>query len=228
VAVRAKLYVASVIAAGAAIVALSLIRWECANVSQYATYLILAILASMCKVRVPGITGTYSLNFLFILLSIVALSLGETVTLGCVCALVQTLWKPAVRAPAVHMAFNAGNMAISTAVSYSVAAFAMRSGFGEALPIVLTLAASVYFVVNTLLVSGVLTLVDHKPLFTVWSKWFFWSFPYYLLGAAMAGMISVSTRQVGWHYALLGLPATFLLYSCYRLYIESGTNDTKL
>lgn len=224
---KARVYAAAVVATGALLLVMSLVHWECANVARYLTYVVLAVFASTCKVRLPRITGTYSLNFLFVLLSIVGMSLGETVTLGCICALVQTLWKPAAPPLVVHLVFNLGNMTISTAASYWVAAAALTSGLGDALPIVLTLAASVYFVVNTLLVSGILALVDHQRLFQVWSQWFFWSFPYYLLGAAVAGMIVVSSQRIGWHCALLGLPATYLLFVCYRLYIESGRPDTK-
>jgi len=37
-----------------------------------------------------------------------------------------------------------------------------------------------------------------------------WSFPYYLIGAPFAGIISWSSRAVGWQIPLLMLPVMYL------------------
>lgn len=47
--------------------------------------------------------------------------------------------------------------------------------------ILLILGASVYYVVNTGLVSVVFTLVDGKPLNNIWRLWCLRSLPYYLV-----------------------------------------------
>ena len=48
------------------------------NIAQFICYLLIAMLASRLKVNLPGITGTMSVNFLFILLGILELSFAET------------------------------------------------------------------------------------------------------------------------------------------------------
>ena len=47
-------------------------------------------MASTLKMRLPGIAGTYSVSFIFILLGIVYFTLPETIVIGCAGALVQT------------------------------------------------------------------------------------------------------------------------------------------
>jgi hypothetical protein len=61
-------------------------------------------------------------------------------------------------------------------------------------------------------------LVGH--LRKLWRDCYFWSFPYYLVGSAIAGLVTVSSRAIGWHGSLLVLPLMYLVYTFYRLYLE--------
>ena len=90
----------------------------------------------------------------------------------------------------------------------------------ESLSALLVLAACIYFLSNTMLVSGVLCLIDGKPFTKVWQQCYFWTFPYYLVGSAVAGVVTVSSHAVGWQASLLVLPLMYLVYTFYRLYLE--------
>ena len=48
-------------------------------------------------------------------------------------------------------------------------------------------AALVFFFANTLPISVVIALTEGKSSRKVWSECYFWSFPYYLVGAAAVG-----------------------------------------
>src|SRR6267143_4760163 len=92
---KAKLYVTSAIAAGLILLAGCLFyKWDFPDLSRYFGYLALACIASTLKIKLPKIRGTMSTNFLFILIGVAELTMVETVTLGCVAALIQCLWKP--------------------------------------------------------------------------------------------------------------------------------------
>lgn len=45
-------------------------HWQSVNLPRFACYLLIAVLASSLKIRLPGIDGTMSVNFLFILLGV--------------------------------------------------------------------------------------------------------------------------------------------------------------
>ncbi|MGC2060062.1 MAG: HD domain-containing phosphohydrolase, partial [Candidatus Sulfotelmatobacter sp.] len=53
----------------------------------------------------------------------------------------------------------------------------------------------------------------------VWSECYFWSFPYYLVGAAAVGLVGIVNRQAGWETSLLVLPVIYWVYRSYRLYL---------
>ncbi|HYA95217.1 MAG TPA: HD domain-containing phosphohydrolase, partial [Terriglobales bacterium] len=60
---------------------------------------------------------------------------------------------------------------------------------------------------------------EGKPLRKTWAESYFWSFPYYLVGAAIAGLVSALNRWVGWQTSLLVLPIMYWIYRSYRLYL---------
>ncbi len=85
----------------------------------------------------------------------------------------------------IQVSFNVANLIVSATVAYrAYHLLAELVPNGEAF-ILLPLAASLYFATNTLLVSGILGIIEQKPIFTMWQTWFLWSFPYYLVGSAM-------------------------------------------
>jgi hypothetical protein len=87
--IRAKLFIALTAMAGAAALGAELLHWQSNDLLKFGCYLLIAVLASTMKVQLPGIEGTMSVHFLFVLLGILELSLPETLVIGCVAALVQ-------------------------------------------------------------------------------------------------------------------------------------------
>ena len=83
----------------------------------------------------------------------------------------------------------------------------------------LFLAACVYFVANTLPVAAIISLTERRSLRKIWSECYFWSFPYYLVGAGVAGMMSWLHGFTDWQTSLLTLPVVYLIYRSYRLYL---------
>ena len=193
-------------------------RAEFPDLPRYFSYLFLAVLASTLKVRLPLITGTMSVNFLFILIGIADFTLAETITMGCAAILMQCVWR--ARPRLVQVLFNVAALALSIAAAYQVSHFVLVLARVDSVPVLLALAACLYFVSNTLLISGVLCLLDKKPLTTIWQQCYLWSFPYYLVGSVIAGLVTVSSRAVGWEASLLVLPVMYLVYLFYRFYLE--------
>jgi hypothetical protein len=82
-------------------------------------------------------------------------------------------------------------------------------------------AAIVYYVANTLLVSGILALEEQKPLVRVWCRWFHWSLRYYLAGVATALVVLESSRYFGWMFSLTLLPIMYIEYLFLRINIRT-------
>src|SRR5579859_4958790 len=103
---KAKAFVGATILTGLAVMAVGLRQWESANTPKFLCYLLLALLASTCKVRLPRLTGTISVNFLFILLGIADLSLPEVLVLGAAATLLQCFWRASEWPSPAQVAFN--------------------------------------------------------------------------------------------------------------------------
>ena len=77
-ALKTKAYIGLAIASGAALLVHDLSRWASQDPGRFVCYLLVAAIASGLKVRLPAITGTLSVNFLFILIGIAELTRPET------------------------------------------------------------------------------------------------------------------------------------------------------
>ena len=102
--------------AGTCVLLYGAIRPTSRNIAQFICYLLIAILAARLKVRLPGITGTMSVNFLFILLGILELGFAETMALGTAAILVQCFYRD--RPSPVQVTFNLSASAFAAAVAY--------------------------------------------------------------------------------------------------------------
>src|SRR5580698_9728626 len=175
-----KLFIGVTAVIGLTTLGLSLSHWESRDPVRFICYLVVAVMASGLKVQLPGIDGTMSVNFLFILLGVLELSLPETLVIGCTASLVQSVWQTRKRLDPVKVLFNvAGMMANASALTYLTYHWlAERAGSNK--PILLMVAALVFFFANTLPISVVIAMTEGKSSRKVWSECYFWSFPYYL------------------------------------------------
>ena len=212
----ARLYVGIIVVLGSSVLVVGAMHPVSHQFAKFLCYLVVAVAASRLKVNLPGITGTMSVNFLFILLGILELSFAETLALGCAAILTQCFYRDRPRA--VQVIFNtcATSFAIALAFCvYHVPLFRVQRN-----PAVLLVAtAATYFAANTLPVATIISLTEHKSLRRIWADCYFWSFPYYLVGAGVAGLVSWLNRIVEWQTSLLILPAVYLIYRSYRLYL---------
>src|SRR6202142_2715078 len=217
--IQPKLFVGVTACFGVVTLGYALSHWQSHDLTRFFCYLAVAILASGLKVQLPGIDGTMSVNFLFILLGVMELSLPETMVIGCVATLVQSVWQARNRLDPVKVLFNvAGMMANASALTY-LSYHWLAGRFGENKPILLMVAALVFFFANTLPISVVIALTEGKSSRKVWSECYFWSFPYYLVGAAAVGLVGIVNRSAGWETSLLVLPLIYWVYRSYRLYL---------
>jgi diguanylate cyclase (GGDEF)-like protein/putative nucleotidyltransferase with HDIG domain len=211
-----RVYIAVVVSSGLAAFAVAMSGWTCQDPARFASYLVAAVAASILKVRLPGITGTMSVNHVFILLAVMELSFPEAMLLGCAAITIQAGWRATARMKFVHLLFNWASMANAVSGAYWV----YGAAGARVLPVSVAAAASVFFLVNTGSVAGAVSLTERKNVFRTWHECYFWSLPYYLIGAAVAALVSLSNRRFGWQASLLVLPVIYFFYRSYRLYLS--------
>src|SRR5215467_10359637 len=209
----AKAYITLVIVSGALILLLAAGSWSSTNLRQFAICLGLAALASTLKVRIPGIEGTMSPNFVFLLLGMVALPFAQVAVTSLTAALVQSLWASAKRPRLAQVAFSAAALVISSALAYKFAhLFLAENATGSRLVSVI-LAGSAYFPLNSILVSMVVGLVEGRPLKQISRRCYQWVFPYFGEGIAFAALVSSAyAPSTLWKGALVLLPTMVLAF----------------
>src|SRR3954471_5413104 len=156
--VRARIYIALILASGILGLAAQIAHFSSAHPLQFWFYVLVTLLTSGLKIRLPMVLATLSVNFLFILLGIVEFSLPEAIVLGVAGTIVQCLWRPRSRPKAVRIAFSACSVGMAIMAGHTVVHGPLKPMLGELHPVLLGLAACVYFVVNTVLVAGVIAL----------------------------------------------------------------------
>jgi diguanylate cyclase (GGDEF)-like protein/putative nucleotidyltransferase with HDIG domain len=213
----AKLFISVIVLVGLGTLVYGGIHQSSKNIAEFICYLGIAILASRLKVNLPGITGTLSVNFLFILIGVLELSFTETLILGAVSMLAQCLHPE--RPKALQVTFNVCAGSISTAVAYLVYHHRLMNLLIDYRPVLLGLSATAYFMANAGSIAAVISLTERRPISRILVDCYFWSFPYYLVGAGIAAMITWLNQTFNWEASLLVLPAVYLIYRSYRLYL---------
>jgi diguanylate cyclase (GGDEF)-like protein/putative nucleotidyltransferase with HDIG domain len=215
----AKAFIAVTTVPGALLMFLAFAQWNSQDPVRFIAYLGITLLASNLTVVLPGINGSMSVTFLFILLGILELSLPETMAIGCAATLLQCFTKMNRPTTGVRVLFNVcGMMAPAIWVSHWIY-HASAPLLGNSMPLMVTLAGAAYFVANTVPIAAVLSLVEGRRFRKVWSEFYFWSFPYYLAGGALVALVHFINRYVGWQASLLVLPVVYWIFRSYRLYL---------
>jgi putative nucleotidyltransferase with HDIG domain len=214
-----RVYVIAMALAALGCFAQAFFHWQSTDPLKFVCYLVAAVLASSFKVSLPGIEGTLSMNFLFTLVGILEMSLPETLLIGLVSTLAQFYWRPTGRLKVIQLAFNLSQVTICGAAAYGAFKFIALHVLRGPGPLALAAAAITHFIVNTAAMSAIIGLTEDKRVAKVWTDSYLWLFPYYMVGAAIAGLISFLNLHIGWQASLLVLPPIYLVHRSYRLYL---------
>src|SRR6266446_3376759 len=158
--IKAKLDVAIMTALAGAVLAIAASRWDPENLGHFVLFFALAMVGSAMKIRLPCFKTTISTNFVFILVGLALFSFGETLLVGLGGALVQSLWKTQSRPKPVQVLFNGACLTVCTAAAFWTSHTALAMLGLNSLVAIMVLGACVYVVLNTGLVSLVISLAE--------------------------------------------------------------------
>src|ERR1051326_672237 len=216
---KAKIYIATVLAAGWGALLASLLQWHTADWAGFIIYVAVALAASGCKLRLPGITATVSACFLVVLVGILCLSVPEAVVGGCAAVAFQCVWHSRSKPRPIKILFNVASIAIAITVSADVFHSRWLGSMGFEYASKLVVLGAIYFLSSTVPVAGVVALTERKPVWEIWRGSYSWSFAHYLVGAAVAGLFVMAKERLGWQTAMLTVPVTYLIYRSYTVYL---------
>ncbi len=189
------------------------------NPQRYFSYLIVAVLCALLSSRVQRKAyESYALSVIFVLLGIIELNYSQTLTLGCTPVLVHFLLNPEVRSKPLHLVVSISSLA--TAITS--ARFVYQSVLPDSmdnLHVRLFIASVAFFIMNTFPSAVITGLCENKRFSKTWREMHFWSFPYYLVGAAAGGVIQMTRGQGGSAASILILPVMYLIQKSYHQHL---------
>jgi signal transduction histidine kinase len=225
----AKIYIATVLLLGAAGIASA--SWHFASPLKFLCVLCAALIASGLKVRLPGIFGTLSVNYFFILLGITDMTSGEALAIGCGSAVVQCVWQAKKRIRLVQASFSTMNVAIAVTVSSAFYHWPLVQKLNYGTLLSMLVCSLLYFGMNTAGVAIVIALTERKPLVLTWRECYFWSFPFYLVAASLVWIVRGVDVHTQWLNFLLLSPVIYVIFYSYRMYmdnLEAGRREIEL
>ena len=180
---------------------------------HFFVYLTVILLSSGMKVAMPKSEGTMSVNFPFIFLGILQLSPWQAVCLAACSVIAQCRFKVIKPFTIVQILFNLANVSTATVLAWLTFSGVMRV-HPEIAP-ALALAATVYFLANTIPLAVVLGWVSETSPFAHWRSEFLWYLPFYLVGAMLAALAEFLGIRFGWLSSLLLIPMVYTVYRAY-------------
>ena len=189
-------------------------NWQSADSHRFIVYLLLTFASSFIHLKRSDRAGGFSLSLPFVLLSIVDLSTRESVAIGCVAIVIQTL-----RAPE---GWTLKRLVISVGVQATIIATAsfmfhsLLPGWLKDSPLRMFIAAVALFIANTFPAAILRRFTGEQRLGELWKSSYFWAFPYYLVAGALAQLLHQGKSAVSSSSSLLALIALYMAYRHYR------------
>ena len=213
---KAKILVGFVVVCGAGILLQVPLTWGHPAYGRFTGTFLVALFAARLRVSLPRLTGSMAVNLPFILLALSELSLAEALLITGASTLVQCLWSESSEQKPIKMMFNVCvTLMAAQAAWFTMQAAAPNSGLGFAL------GALAYLLVNTIPVAAIISFTESGRGFGIWRRMLQLTFPYFVLGAGVAGLAKLATHAFSWYIPLLILPLMFLLQRSFTIYFEA-------
>jgi diguanylate cyclase (GGDEF)-like protein/putative nucleotidyltransferase with HDIG domain len=222
---QARVYVAGVILAGVATVALSLPE-SIERPGLFFALLLCSSLASALKVNLPLASGgsTMSVSYAVDFAALLLLGADETMVVAGTSAWAQCTFKVRTRGAPFRTAFSMASLVLTVkAAGWVYTQLGGPPPFTPytllSIPKPLVGAATAYFVGNTALVATAIGLSNRESIAKVWNQNFLWSAPSYFFGAGAAGVAAAVIERGGYWMALLTAAPVYLIYRTYKVYM---------
>jgi hypothetical protein len=220
-ALSARIFVALMIVSGFLLVGNAVFNARSLATARCIALLLLAIMAARLRVKLPGLTGTMSVNLPFILLAAGLLGTAEAVIVGFVSTFAQSLPREKQKLNLVQVAFNCCAITLSVIATRLVYVSPAVTAWVAPPALRLALAAAGYFLVNTVAVALVISLTEKVNVVVVWKEIFQLSFVYLVASAGVAGLALTLGQEIGWQVPLALMPVMVGVFHSYRRYFAA-------
>ena len=216
---RTRLYWAFVVGMGALCAFFAIVSLRHDSFLELGFLVVVAVGVSGFKIRLPGVFGTLSLNYIIILVALLALGAGAGMIVALTSTLTQCLISTQARPHWYQVLFSVASVALPVLAADQTLTLFRAVHLDPTGWVALVAAASVYFVLNTLTIAGIVGFTSGRSVVKVWKEAYLWTSPQYMVGGVIAEVIHYLSKGLGWGALGAMLPFIYLLYRSYTTYL---------
>lgn len=224
-ALSARIFVALIIVSGFLLMGNAVLNVHSVATVRFVALLVLATVAARLKVKLPGLTGTMSVNLPFFLLAAALLGTAEAMIVGFISTLAQCLPRERQKLNLVQLAFNCFAIAMTVAAARLIYVSPMVESRVAPQALRLALAAAAYFLVNTATMAVVISLSEQVSVVRVWKEMFQLSYVYLVTSAGVAGLALTLGSDIGWQVLVALLLVMLGVFYSYRRYFAATATE---
>ena len=226
--VPARVLLAVMTAGGFMVVLYDTLHKQPLHPLQFGLLVLIAVVASRFKVKLPGLNGNMSVNLPFILIAMVELSLLEALIVALCSTAAQSLPKRGGNFRPIQILFNVSTMAVAVGLGGWISHHSLLANATWPSPSLgLVLAGASLLLAQTIPVATIISLTEGGRALQIWCSIFKLSFPYYVLSTGITSMATNAANHASTQAPLVVLLVMFATYRSYRRYFSRGETTAR-
>ena len=216
----ARIFVALIVISGLLVLGDAVLNANVMPTAKFLAVLSVACVAARLRIKLPGVTGTMSVNLPFILVAAAQMNTAEALAVGFISTFFQCLAK-GKKFNVMQVAFNCSTITLAVAATRFIYVAPSLASMVSSPALRLALAAAGYALANTVPVAIVIGLTEARSILRTWLEMLQLSFPYLVASASIAGVTLTVTQEIGWQVPLAVLPIMAGIFLSYKRYFAA-------
>jgi len=221
------MFVALIVISGLLVLGDAVLNAKQVPIAKFLAFLSIACVAARLRIKLPGVTGTMSVNLPFILVAAAQMNTAEALAIGFISTFFQCLAK-GKKFNGVQVAFNCSAITLAVAATRLIYAAPPVASAVSSPAVRLALAAAGYAMANTVPVAIVIGLSEGVSMLRTWLEMLQLSFPYLVASAGIAGLTLTLSHEVGWQVPLVVLPIMAGIFQSYRRFFAATSEAASM
>jgi len=221
------MFVALIVISGLLVLGDAVLNAKQVPIAKFLAFLFIACVAARLRIKLPGVTGTMSVNLPFILVAAAQMNTAEALAIGFISTFFQCLAK-GKKFNGVQVAFNCSAITLAVAATRLIYAAPSVASAVSSPALRLALAAVGYAMANTVPVAIVIGLTEGVSMLRTWLEMLQLSFPYLVASAGIAGLTLTLSHEVGWQVPLVVLPIMAGIFQSYRRFFAATSEAASM
>ena len=220
----ARMFVALIVISGLLLLGDAVLNAKQVPTTKFLVFLLVACVAARLRIKLPGVTGTMSVNLPFILVAAAQMNTAEALAIGFISTFFQCLAK-GKKFNGMQVAFNCSAITLAVAATRLIYAAPSVASMVSSPSLRLAVAAAGYALANTVPVAIVIGLTEAASMLRTWLDMLQLSFPYLVASAGVAGLTLTLSQGIGWQVPLAVLPIMAGIFQSYRRYFAATSSS---